>query len=227
MARRYPKRSPAGEIGSAAVRYSREESEFDRAIGFFDATFALALTLLVTTLEVGGKASAWQNLGSLNDEVGTQFIAFAIAFVVIANYWLVNHRMVASFAAIDTHVIVANLFLIATIVLLPFSTEAVGDPATADLPLPTAWFAVDVAAASALNGVVYWLAWRRDLFRSRPSRAELRSNLLASLGPAAVFLVSIPVAYLASATAAKLFWLLLIVVKPLTSPRSSPGSEAA
>jgi len=26
------------------VRYSRDESEFDRAIGFLDATFALALT---------------------------------------------------------------------------------------------------------------------------------------------------------------------------------------
>jgi uncharacterized membrane protein len=58
------------------VRYSREESEFDRAIAFLDATFALALTLLVTTLEVDDRASAWQSLGSLDDAIGTQFIAF-------------------------------------------------------------------------------------------------------------------------------------------------------
>jgi hypothetical protein len=62
-------------------RYSRDDSEFDRAIGFIDATFALALTLLITTLEVDDSAAAWDSLGSLDDALGAQFIAFAIAFV--------------------------------------------------------------------------------------------------------------------------------------------------
>lgn len=42
------------------MRYSREQAEFDRAIGFMDATFALALTLLVTTLEVDRAATCPQ-----------------------------------------------------------------------------------------------------------------------------------------------------------------------
>jgi TMEM175 potassium channel family protein len=208
------------------VRYSREESEFDRAIGFFDATFALALTLLVTTLDVSGERSVWESLGSLDDEVGSQFIAFAIAFALIANYWLVHHRLIASFDALDTPVIVANLFLIAAIVLLPFSTEAVGDPEIDDLALPTAVFALDVAAASMMLTIIYWLAWKRDLFRSRPSRAELHANLIASVVPAVIFVVSIPIAYLASATAAKLSWLSLIILNRLSSPRRRSKAES-
>jgi uncharacterized membrane protein len=208
------------------VRYSREESEFDRAIGFFDATFALALTLLVTTLDVSGESSVWESLGSLDDEVGSQFIAFAIAFALIANYWLVHHRLIASFDALDTPVIVANLFLIAAIVLLPFSTEAVGDPEIDDLALPTAVFALDVAAASMMLTIIYWLAWKRDLLRSRPSRAELRANLVASVVPAVIFVVSIPIAYLASATAAKLSWLSLIILNRLSSPRRRSKAES-
>jgi TMEM175 potassium channel family protein len=208
------------------VRYSREESEFDRAIGFFDATFALALTLLVTTLDVSGESSVWESLGSLDDEVGSQFIAFAIAFALIANYWLVHHRLIASFDALDTPVIVANLFLIAAIVLLPFSTEAVGDPEIDDLALPTAVFALDVAAASMMLTIIYWLAWKRDLLRSRPSRAELRANLVASVVPAVIFVVSIPIAYLASATAAKLSWLSLIILNRLSSPRRPSKAES-
>jgi len=208
------------------VRYSREESEFDRAIGFFDATFALALTLLVTTLDVSGESSVWESLGSLDDEVGSQFIAFAIAFALIANYWLVHHRLIASFDALDTPVIVANLFLIAAIVLLPFSTEAVGDPEIDDLALPTAVFALDVAAASMMLTIIYWLAWKRDLLRSRPSRAELRANLIASVVPAVIFVVSIPIAYLASATAAKLSWLSLIILNRLSSPRRPSKAES-
>jgi uncharacterized membrane protein len=208
------------------VRYSRDESEFDRAIGFLDATFALALTLLVTTLDVSDKHAAWQSLSSLYDEVGTQFIAFAIAFAVIANYWLVHHRMVASFRAIDPPVILANLFLIAAVVLIPFTTQSVGDEATSDLPLPVAAFAVDVAAASILSTLVYWLAWKRGLLKGEPSRAELRGHLLGGLVPAVVFLASIPIAYLASPTAAKLFWITLLVLKPLTGP-PHPKREAS
>jgi uncharacterized membrane protein len=208
------------------VRYSREESEFDRAVGFFDATFALALTLLVTTLDVSGESSVWESLGSLDDEVGSQFIAFGIAFALIANYWLLHHRLIASFDALDTPVIVANLFLIAAIVLLPFSTEAVGDPEIDDLALPTAVFALDVAAASMMLTIIYWLAWKRDLLRSRPRRAELRANLIASVVPAVIFVVSIPIAYLASATAAKLSWLSLIILNRLSSPRRPSKAES-
>jgi uncharacterized membrane protein len=134
--------------------------------------------------------------------------------------------MVSSFAEIDQPMIVANLWLIAAIVLLPFSTEAVGDPAINDLALPTALFAVNVAAASILSTGIYWLAWKRNLFRSRPSPAELRQYLIAGLVPAVVFLGSIPIAYLASPLAAKLFWLSLLVLKPLTGRRRAPEAEA-
>ena len=37
---------------SVVGRYRRDDSEFDRAIAFIDATFAVALTLLVTTLDI-------------------------------------------------------------------------------------------------------------------------------------------------------------------------------
>ena len=122
-------------LRGASPRYSRDQGEFDRAIGFVDATFALALTLLVTTVDVDDPRRAFSSLGTLDDAVGQQFVAFAIAFAVIANYWLQHHRLIASFVAIDYTAILVNLFLIAVIVLLPFTTKAVGDPDVDDLPL--------------------------------------------------------------------------------------------
>jgi len=104
------------------VRYTRDAGEFDRAFAFIDATFAVALTLLVTTLEVDDVPSSFTSISALSDAVGAQFITFVIAFAVIATYWFANHRMVAKFVAIDTPTIVAHLLLIAAIVLLPFTT---------------------------------------------------------------------------------------------------------
>ena len=45
------------ETPAAAGRYTREESEFDRALAFVDATFAFAMTLLVTTLDISDPAA--------------------------------------------------------------------------------------------------------------------------------------------------------------------------
>ncbi len=202
-------------VTGPATRYGRESSEFDRAIGFVDATFALALTLLVTGIEVGGHAaSVWSSIGSLGDEVGYQFIAFAISFAVIASYWLEHHRLIARFAAIDVPVIVANLALIAAVVLLPFSTKSVGDPDVVGLPLPVAVLAVNVAAVSGLQTLVYVLALRRRLLASPPDPPEVFEQVASGLAPALVFLVSIPIAYLVTPKAAQLIWIALLVVNP-------------
>ena len=70
-----------------AARYQRDDQEFGRAIGFFDATYALALTLLVTTLDIPDPRSAWGGLRALWDAVGPQFLSFGISFAVIAIFW--------------------------------------------------------------------------------------------------------------------------------------------
>ena len=193
-------------------RYSRDQAEFDRAIGFIDAAYALALTLLVTTLVIDDPREAFSSLGALGDAVGGQFLAFAIAFAVIASYWLEHHRLIASFAAIDYTTIVVNLGLIAAIVLLPFSTQAVGDPGVEDLPLPTVIMAVNVVAASALHTLVYAVAVRRNLLSSTPSRGEVSDTVVNGLAPAAVFGASVPIAYLISPVAAQITWISLIPI---------------
>ncbi len=195
------------------ARYQREDQEFGRAIGFFDATYALALTLLVTTLEIPEPSSAWEGLPALWDAVGPQFLAFGISFAVIASYWLAHHRLVRTLAAVDQPTIVANLVLIALIVVIPFSTNSVGDPGVEDLPLPTAFLAVNIAVASGLHILVYLLAYRRELFLAEPSAREVQGALVIGLSPAVIVLASVPVAYLASPVIAQLCWLTIIPIR--------------
>jgi len=204
----------AGAGESQAVRYARDASEFDRAIAFIDATFAVALTLLITTLDVDDPVSSFSSLSAFGDAAGAQLLAFAIAFVVIAAYWLGHHRMVAEFVAIDRPTIVVNLFLIAAIVLLPFTTRSVGDPDVADLALPTVLMAVNIAIVSVLHLLVWVTARRRGLLDHTPTPDESREKVINGLVAPVVFLASVPIAYLASPDVARLSWLALIVVNP-------------
>jgi uncharacterized membrane protein len=199
-------------------RFGRDDAEFDRAIGFLDATYALALTLLVTTLEVEDVPAAWAGIDSLYDAVGAQFVTFLIAFAVIASYWLNHHRLVSAFTAIDYPAIVLNLVLVASIVLLPFTTRYVGDPSVDEEALPTVALAVNVALCSVLHSCVYALAVARGLLDGRPSALEYRGYLTLSLLPAAVFLLSIPIAY-ASPPGARAFWLVLVPVMAVARHR--------
>lgn len=198
--------------GPRGSRYQRDDSGFDRAVGFFDATYALALTLLVTTLDVGDERSIWADLGTLDDAVGSQFVAFLISFVVIAAFWLKSHRLLSSFDAIDTPLIVLNLALVVAVVLLPFTTEALGSGTVDDLPLPTAVYAVNISCASILATAVYLTARHRGLLRLGDDRSTARGIVAAGLLPAVVFLASIPIAYYGSPEAARSSWLSLIVL---------------
>lgn len=211
------------------LRYSRESKEFDRAVAFIDATFALALTLLVTTLDVDDAASTWRSWDSFSDALGDQLLAFAISFTVVAGYWFAHHRLLASFARIDAPTIAVNLVLVAAIVLLPFTTSSVGDPAVSDEPLPTVVLAINVAAASLLHTVVYLVACHRGLLFTRPTSRERAGQVLIGVTPAIVFLATIPIAYLASPQAAWASWLSLLVLRPLVRrgvQRWAPEEEA-
>ena len=63
-------------------------------------------------------------------------------------YWVADYRLVASFAAIDLRLIVLNLFLLAAIVILPFTTESAGDAAVDQPPCPAVALSVNLAAVS-------------------------------------------------------------------------------
>jgi uncharacterized membrane protein len=209
----------------AIGRYRRDDSEFDRAIAFIDATFAVALTLLVTTLDIRTDPKSWKSVSAFYDAGGSQLVAFAVSFLVIAAYWLAHYRLFAAFGAIDLTVIVANLALLAAIVILPFTTEYAGDPDITDLPLPIAIVALNFAAVSFAFTVVYVLSRRHGLLRTQPDSRAFTFNVLAMLVPGLVFLVSVPIAYAASPTAAKLSWLALIPINAVLGRMSTPYED--
>jgi uncharacterized membrane protein len=192
--------------------FARGTTEFDRALGFFDATYAVALTLLVTTLDGYDVPGTWADPAALWAAIGTQVVAFFIAFAVVAFYWRSNHGFVGRLHHLSGHLVTVNIVLLAFIVLLPFSTDAMGQFPE---PLATAVFAGNVAVISSMEAVMSVLAWREGLMSAPPSRQRMRLNLVPQLIPAAVFLASIPVAYLVSSPAARLSWLSLLILNPM------------
>jgi hypothetical protein len=115
--------------------YRHDDLEFARAVTFFDAIFAFAVTLLITTVD-DFSAEAWSSFQALKDTNGPSLLAFAISFVVVVSFWRANHQEVTRFKALDGRIIAAFVFdhVATSQVSYPLNPDRRGDVYTAVFP---------------------------------------------------------------------------------------------
>lgn len=102
------------------------ERGFDRLVNFSDAVVAIAITLLVLPLtEIAGDAEKYESVGELLDDHSGVLSAFLISFVVLANYWLIHHRIFEWINGYDSALAWLNIGWLLFIVLIPFTTEVI------------------------------------------------------------------------------------------------------
>lgn len=198
----------------SAAADSADSVPFGRGISLFDAVYGFAMTLLIANVDPP-PAEAWTSMAALvASGAATQLLGFALSFVVIAVIWRSNVGLMRRLSGMDGVVTALNLLAAALVILIAFTTQGISDPATADLPLPTAFYALNIAAVSLTQTVMYQTARARGLERLLRPRSLNRREVLAALITPVVFLASIPISLLVDATAAKLTWLSLVVLNP-------------
>lgn len=95
----------------------------DRVNNFCDAVFAIAMTLLILEIKIPNiedfKAhGTWVVLARLIPS----FVGFVISFLVTALYWRLHLTFAQSIKSYDSKLLWLNIWLLMSIVLLPFST---------------------------------------------------------------------------------------------------------
>lgn len=184
------------------------------AFSFFDAVFAVAMTLLVTTIVPG--AEAWTSWSSLWDAVGGQLTAFALSFVLIGVYWWTNRKFLTSLRGISPRLVFLNLVMLAFVVLLPVSTNALGDGDVAGGEVATVVYAINIAAISSIAVVEYLVARSEGLLDPHPTRRQTVVRVADGLLVPVVFLASIAITIGVSPDAGRWTWIALLVLGPIS-----------
>lgn len=105
----------------------RTERGFDRLVNFSDAVVAIAITLLVLPLtEIAGEVGKIP-ADELISENSNSIFAFMLSFVLVANYWLLHHRMFEYIGDYDNALAWLDIGWLFFIVTLPFSTELISE----------------------------------------------------------------------------------------------------
>jgi uncharacterized membrane protein len=94
----------------------------DRLGAFTDGVIAIIITIMVLELPVP-KAPG---MAALKPEL-TLFAAYALAFIKVGIYWFQHHHLLQASRRVDGRVLLANLFFLFWLSLVPFVVRWVGE----------------------------------------------------------------------------------------------------
>src|SRR6516162_11484757 len=192
-----------------------------RLLALTDGVVAIALTLLVLQLQIPAKdmleghpnsASAlWHAL----DVDWAELTSYLVAFFVIAQFWLVHHRILRTMRGHSEGLAWRNFAFLLTLTLMPFTSELMGR--YSDNPLAITLFGINLVAISLTTQWIYIFAAGHDLLSdARRSQYEERVGQVRAVLTVAVTSLALVVAW-TDTGAARYVWLLFLVVPVIGS----------
>ena len=192
-----------------------------RLLALTDGVVAIALTLLVLQLQIPAKdmldghpnsASAlWHAL----DVDWAELTSYLVAFFVIAQFWLVHHRILRTMRGHSEGLAWRNFAFLLALTLMPFTSDLLGR--YGDNPLAITLFGLNLVAISATTQWIHFYAVGHHLIdeRRRSRKDELVSRIRALLTVAVVSLAL--VLGWTDTGLARYVWLLFLIVPSLGS----------
>ncbi len=183
-----------------------------------DGVFAIAMTLLVLTLELPqiSRGMTEQQLDNLLFSQWYVFYNYALSFILLAVFWVIHHVQFHSIQRTNRIHLWINIIILLFIALVPFSTSLVGDfrgDSLAEFFFSTNLFII---------GLLFFLNWvyssykHRLIDREMPEK-EIKKATLRSLVFPAVALLSMGLTFVVPAHSSEAFLLipLLLLLPPL------------
>jgi uncharacterized membrane protein len=190
----------------------------DRLLALTDGVVAIALTLLVLQLQVpashgledpNSASALWHAL----DVDGSELTSYLVSFVVIAQFWLVHHRVLRSMRGHSEPLAWRNFGFLLALTLMPFTSDLMGRYGSN--PLAVTLFGINLVALSLSTQWIFVYADHHRLLTDarRSDHEDLTARVRAALVIGIVAL-SLVLAW-TDAGAAKYVWLLFLLVPAL------------
>ena len=188
----------------------------DRLLALTDGVVAIALTLLVLQLQVPTlvrHADSARTLWHALDVDGSELTSYLVSFVVIAQFWLVHHRVLRGMRGHSEALAWRNFGFLLTLTLMPFTSDLLGR--YGDNPLAITFFGINLVAISLTTQWIYVYATHHQLLADerRSAHDELAGQVRTVLTVAVVTL-SLILAWTDTGLA-RYVWLLFLLVPGL------------
>ena len=168
--------------------------DLSRIFAFTDGVFAIAITLLVLQIEVpvgvADDSSLWEALR----EEGPDLLAFGLSFLVIGMYWVGSHRFMRTVEEYDAGLMKITLIYLAFVVLVPFTSQLMGEYA-GTAPTSMSIYILNLVCVALVSA---WM--QKHVLRAKLGKPEYdwdtELNMKSSLFTAGLMLATAPCALL-------------------------------
>lgn len=192
----------------------------DRLLALTDGVVAIALTLLVLQLQVPATstikdANSVPQLWHALDVDGGELTSYLVSFVVIAQFWLVHHRILRTMRGHSEGLAWRNFAFLLTLTLMPFTSDLMGR--YSNNPLAVTIFAGNLVAISLTTQWIYVYAAGHNLLdEERCSHYEEMVGRVRSLLTVGVISLAVLLAW-TDTSLSRYAWLLFLVVPVIGS----------
>jgi uncharacterized membrane protein len=190
----------APEIGDVSETPGEREFDYDRTVALSDGVFAIALTLLILNVANPDGGSFANRLSDVAPAIG----AYALSFAVLGMLWIRHHSLYRDMRRIDSRLVTLNLVYLGLIAFIPFPTGLLSDQGDASFSVVA--YAATLSLTALVAGVTRSYCLRNGLLK--PDSRSASEPVSRALVVAAIFAISIPIAFV-SPSAAEWSWLLL------------------
>jgi uncharacterized membrane protein len=189
----------------------------ERLLALSDGVVAIAITLLVLQLRVPPMAEVHDphsaaDLAAQLGNGGSQLLSYAVAFYVIARFWLAHHRIFRQLSGHHEGLAWWNFAFLMTITLMPFTSNLLGQ--FDSNPLAIDIFALNLLLAALATTATMRYARRVGLIAPEAARETLRAGQIRTVSLTIAVVLSMGIAWV-DTTAAKLCWVLIAVLPTL------------
>jgi uncharacterized membrane protein len=198
----------------------------NRLLALSDGVVAIAITLLVLQLTVPSPAALTHpdSASELAAQLGKgadQLVSYVISFYVIAQFWLVHHRVFRRITGQQEGLAWWNFAFLFTITIMPFTSDLLGKFSAN--PLAIDIFAANLLLATVATQLTVIYGSRKDLVTPQTAQ-QTRAARYRVAASTFVIALSIVLAWV-NPDAAKYCWLLLALAPGLAERWS--GGQAA
>lgn len=187
------------------LQIKKEIFQLERLAFFTDAVFAIAITLLILEIkipEIHAEHSSdqvlWENLLSLIPK----FIGFLVSFYVIGIYWLAHQSLTRYLIRTSRKFSWNNLLFLLPIVVMPFSTDLLGESENGTLRLPIIIYSLNISLAGFLNFRLWTIIGNpKNNLSTAINRIVLKYNKIRSIIVPAIFIFTMVLAFITAPVA--------------------------
>ncbi len=183
----------------------------ERVIGFSDAVFAFAATLLVLKIDLPPLSSEQLSSARLTTELFNlwpSYFANIISFLIIAYYWLTHHAIFSLIRKMNSAVIWLNIIFLIFLSFLPFPVDLFGSYSNSDIIV--AFYCFSLSLTGLMLASIWFYALTKKLTNQNLTSKEINYYSLRFLLTPAVFALSVPVSFI-DPMLSKLCWVFVIL----------------